>query len=51
MKKGIEKGKINFSMMIFFHTIYFNPLYVYTKFEDSTEALIGADKSGTKKFI
>ena len=36
MEKWKKEGKINFIIVVFFNTIYFNHLCVYTKFEDSS---------------
>ena len=34
-KRTKKESKINFSNVVFFYTIFFNPLYVYTKFENA----------------
>ena len=38
IRKGKKKDKINFCIMVFFYTINFNPLQMYTKFETGSHS-------------
>ena len=46
--KNDKEGKINFSLVVFFYMIYFNPLCIHNL---KTLALTGAEKSVMKNLL